>query len=42
MVLNVGALKSGDCRLVERGHRTVAAPCRKHGVASKVILETAC
>jgi deoxyribose-phosphate aldolase len=41
MVINVGALKSGDLRLVERDIDAVAAPCREHGVLSKVIIEAA-
>jgi deoxyribose-phosphate aldolase len=41
MVINVGALKSGDLRLVERDIEAVAAPCRDAGVTSKVIIEAA-
>jgi len=41
MVINVGALKSGDLRLVERDIEAVAAPCRECGVVSKVIIEAA-
>ena len=41
MVINVGALKSGDLRLVERDIEAVAAPCRDAGAASKVIIEAA-
>jgi deoxyribose-phosphate aldolase len=41
MVINVGALKSGDLRLVERDIEAVAAPCREAGVLSKVIIEAA-
>jgi deoxyribose-phosphate aldolase len=41
MVINVGALKSGDLRLVERDIRGVTEPCRECGVLSKVILEAA-
>jgi deoxyribose-phosphate aldolase len=41
MVINVGALKSGDLRLVERDIEAVALPCREVGAVSKVILETA-
>ncbi len=41
MVINVGALKSGDLRLVERDIEAVAAPCRDCGVLSKVIIEAA-
>jgi deoxyribose-phosphate aldolase len=41
MVLNVGALKSGDVRLVSDDIRLVVAACVPCGVTSKVILETA-
>jgi deoxyribose-phosphate aldolase len=41
MVINVGALKSGDLRTVERDIDAVAAPCRDAGVTSKVIIEAA-
>lgn len=41
MVTNVGALKSGDLRLVERDIEAVTAPCRDAGVLSKVIIEAA-
>jgi deoxyribose-phosphate aldolase len=41
MVINVGALKSGDLRIVERDIEAVAAPCREAGVLSKVIIEAA-
>jgi len=41
MVINVGALKSGDLRTVERDIEAVAAPCRQCGVLSKVIIEAA-
>jgi deoxyribose-phosphate aldolase len=41
MVLNVGALKSGDVRLVADDIRAVVAACSERGVTSKVILETA-
>ena len=41
MVINVGALKSGDLRLVERDIDGVASPCREAGVLSKVIIEAA-
>jgi deoxyribose-phosphate aldolase len=41
MVINVGALKSGDLRLVERDIDAVAAPARDCGVLSKVIIEAA-
>jgi deoxyribose-phosphate aldolase len=41
MVINVGALKSGDLRAVERDVEAVTAPCRDCGVLSKVIIEAA-
>ncbi len=41
MVLNVGALKSGDVRLVADDIRAVVGACTERGVVSKVILETA-
>ncbi len=41
MVVNVGALKSGDLRLVERDIEAVASPCREGGALSKVIIEAA-
>src|SRR5499427_9769773 len=41
MVINVGALKSGDLRVVERDIEAVTAPCRACGVLSKVIIEAA-
>jgi deoxyribose-phosphate aldolase len=41
MVINVGALKSGDVRVVERDIEAVTAPCREAGVLSKVIIEAA-
>ena len=41
MVINVGALKSGDLRLVERDIEAVVAPCRDCGALSKVIIEAA-
>jgi deoxyribose-phosphate aldolase len=41
MVINVGALKSGDLRLVERDIESVTAPCREAGALSKVIIEAA-
>src|SRR3954470_25040908 len=41
MVINVGALKSGDLRVVERDIEAVASPCREAGVVSKVIIEAA-
>ena len=41
MVISVGALKSGDLRVVERDIEAVAGPCRDCGVLSKVIIEAA-
>jgi len=41
MVINVGALKSGDYRLVERDIAGVAEACRRAGAISKVIIEAA-
>ena len=41
MVINIGALKSGDLRLVERDIESVSAPCREAGAVSKVIIEAA-
>ena len=41
MVINVGALKSGDLRVVERDIDAVVATCRDCGVLSKVIIEAA-
>jgi deoxyribose-phosphate aldolase len=41
MVINVGALKSGDLRTVERDIEAVTDPCRQCGVGSKVIIEAA-
>jgi deoxyribose-phosphate aldolase len=41
MVINVGALKSGDLRLVERDIEAVTTPCREFGALSKVIIEAA-
>src|SRR5258707_5807145 len=41
MVINVGALKSGDLRVVERDIEAVTTPCRACGALSKVIIETA-
>jgi deoxyribose-phosphate aldolase len=40
-VINIGALKSGHLRLVERDIEAVTAPCREAGVLSKVIIEAA-
>src|SRR6266545_1280938 len=41
MVINVGALKSGDLRAVEHDIDAVTAPCRDCQVVSKVIIEAA-
>jgi deoxyribose-phosphate aldolase len=41
MVINVGALKSGELRVVERDIEAVTTPCRECGVLSKVIIEAA-
>jgi deoxyribose-phosphate aldolase len=41
MVINVGALKSGDLRTVERDIEAVTDPCRQYGVTSKIIIEAA-
>ena len=41
MVINVGALKSGDYRVVERDIEAVTSPCRDCGALSKVIIEAA-
>jgi deoxyribose-phosphate aldolase len=41
MVINVGALKSGDFQTVERDSAAVVAACRDCGVLSKVIIEAA-
>ncbi len=41
MVINVGALKSGDLHVVERDIEAVTTPCRDCGVLSKVIIEAA-
>lgn len=41
MVINVGALKSGDLRMVEHDIEAVAGPCREAGAVSKVIIEAA-
>ena len=41
MVINVGAVKSGDLQVVERDIEAVTAPCRECGVLSKVIIEAA-
>jgi deoxyribose-phosphate aldolase len=41
MVINIGALKSGDLRAVEKDIEAVVDPCRQCGVISKVIIEAA-
>jgi deoxyribose-phosphate aldolase len=41
MVINVGALKSGDLRIVERDIEAVVSACRDCDVLSKVIIEAA-
>jgi deoxyribose-phosphate aldolase len=41
MVINIGALKSGDLRTVERDIEAVTGPCREAGAISKVIIEAA-
>jgi deoxyribose-phosphate aldolase len=41
MVINIGALKSGDLQVVERDIAAVVQPCREAHVVSKVILEVA-
>jgi deoxyribose-phosphate aldolase len=41
MVINIGALKSGDVRTVQLDIEAVADVCRAAGVVSKVIIETA-
>ena len=41
MVLNVGARKSGNLRVVERDIEAVTGPCRESGALSKVIIEAA-
>jgi deoxyribose-phosphate aldolase len=41
MVINVGALKSGDLRTVEQDIEAVVGPARECGVLSKVIIEAA-
>jgi deoxyribose-phosphate aldolase len=41
MVINVGALKSGDLRVVECDIEAVTGPCRESGAVSKVIIEAA-
>lgn len=41
MVINIGALKSGDLQVVERDIAAVVGPCREANVISKVIIEVA-
>jgi deoxyribose-phosphate aldolase len=41
MVINIGALKSGELRIVERDIEAVTFPCREAGALSKVIIEAA-
>ena len=41
LVINVGALKSGDLRVVECDIESVTTPCRDAGALSKVIIEAA-
>jgi deoxyribose-phosphate aldolase len=41
MVINIGALKSGDLQVVERDIHAVVGPCREARVISKVIIEAA-
>ncbi len=41
MVINVGALRSGECELVLRDIRGIVDACRERGAVCKVILETA-
>jgi deoxyribose-phosphate aldolase len=41
MVINIGALKSGDLAAVERDIQAVTMPCREANVLSKVIIEAA-
>jgi deoxyribose-phosphate aldolase len=41
MVINIGALKSGELRRVERDIEAVTGPCRDCGALSKVIIEAA-
>ena len=41
MMINIGALKSGDLALAERDIEAVTAPCGEAGVLSKVIIEAA-
>jgi deoxyribose-phosphate aldolase len=41
MVINIGALKSGELRVVERDIEAVTFPCRESGALSKIIIEAA-
>jgi deoxyribose-phosphate aldolase len=41
MVINIGALKSGDLAVVERDIEAVVGPCHEAQVVSKVIIEAA-
>jgi deoxyribose-phosphate aldolase len=41
MVVNIGALKSGDLRLVEQDIEAVVRPCHECAVVTKVIIEAA-
>jgi deoxyribose-phosphate aldolase len=41
MVINIGALKSGELRTVERDIEAVTTSCRECGAVSKVIIEAA-
>ncbi|MGH9256920.1 MAG: deoxyribose-phosphate aldolase [Vicinamibacterales bacterium] len=41
MVINIGALKSGDLRVVERDIEAVTIPCHETKAVSKVIIEAA-
>ena len=41
MVINVGALKSGELRLVEGDIEAITTPCREVGAVSKIIIEAA-
>jgi deoxyribose-phosphate aldolase len=41
MVINIGALKSGELHVVERDIASVVGPCREAGAVCKVIIEAA-
>jgi deoxyribose-phosphate aldolase len=41
MVINIGALKSNDLRLVQQDIEAVTSVCRENGAVSKVIIEAA-